>query len=182
LKQLDALGIIETRHGTGMFIASFSLSPLVNGLVFHGKIADHDGAVRQAADLAEVRELLERQLIRRVAVDIDDTGLERLRERLEAMRSGPRDSLQLDEADLAFHTALYEDLGNTLVTDLVLAFWRVLRLLRPRLADHFDRHAGFVDKHESILRALQAHDPDAAEAAMTSHFEGTRAWLEAARG
>ncbi len=177
LKQLQALQIIETRHGTGMFIAPFSLTPLVNGLVFHGKIAQPQEAVEHLQQLAEVRALLELQLIRRVAVDVDAQGLARIRSAFEVLAGVTTGALEFDDADLAFHAALYRDLNNSLVLDLVTAFWEVLRMLRPRLADTFDDHEDAVEKHRAILEAIEAHDPDAAEAAMRAHFEGTLEWL-----
>lgn len=181
LKQLEALGIVETRHGTGMFIAPFSLEPLVNGLVFHGKIAQPAEAREQLRQLGEVRALLEYQLIRRVAVETDAGGLARIQEAMRVMAEGPPDVAQFDEADLVFHEALYRDLGNSLVSDLVNAFWHVLRLLRPRLDEEPISRESAIAKHEAIVEAVAAGDPDAAERAMRVHFEGTLEWLASAR-
>ncbi len=178
LKHLEALGIVETKHGKGMFVAPFTFASLISGLVFHGRIAPHAEAREHLKQLAEVRGLLECQLVRRVALEPDESSLARMRAAIDVMADSASDALQMDDADIEFHEALYAGLSNTLVSDLVGAFWQVLRMLRPTLADNFEDRDEVVAKHIAIVEAVEARDPDAAEAAMRVHFAGTRVWLD----
>lgn len=180
LKSLQALEIIETRHGTGMFVARLSLSALVDGLVFHSKIADEHDGLETVTDLADVRELLETQLIRRVAHQASAEDLNRFDELLGAIKNATGGVEELDEADRAFHAGLYANLGNGFVLNLLEAFWRVLRVVRPVLLDNSGDRSENLHKHVAIVSALHAGNADAAEKAMREHFSGTRAWIESA--
>ena len=180
LKSLQALEIIETRHGTGMFVARLSLSALVDGLVFHSKLADEHDGLETVTDLADVRELLETQLIRRVAKQASVDDLARFDKLLGAIKKATGGVAGLDEADRAFHAGLYANLGNGFVLNLLEAFWRVLRVVRPVLLDNSGDRKENLQKHVAIVDALRAGDADAAQTAMREHFSGTRAWIESA--
>ena len=62
LKVLQALGVIEIRHGFGMFVARSNFEALVDGLTFRGRLSlRHQGI--EALQLVEVRQSLESGLI-----------------------------------------------------------------------------------------------------------------------
>ncbi|KMS69180.1 GntR family transcriptional regulator, partial [Streptomyces viridochromogenes] len=78
LKALQALDIVEIRHGYGTYVGQASLTPLIDGLTFR-TLARHDhddsGAL---AEILQVREVLEEGLIRRVAATVTEGELDRL--------------------------------------------------------------------------------------------------------
>lgn len=180
LKSLQALEIIETRHGTGMFVGRLSLSALVDGLVFHSKLGDRRNRLSTVIDLADVREILETQLIRRVAERATSADLVHFDSLLHAIQSVSGGVEQMDEADHAFHAGLYSNLGNEFVLSLLEAFWRVLRIVRPALLDNSGDRDENNRKHAAIVEALHSGDADEAESAMRKHFSGTRKWIESA--
>ena len=62
LKVLQALGVIEIRHGFGMFVAPSNFDALADGLTFRGRLSlRHHG--QEALQLVEVRQALESGLI-----------------------------------------------------------------------------------------------------------------------
>ncbi|MFD1051774.1 FadR/GntR family transcriptional regulator, partial [Kibdelosporangium lantanae] len=66
IKALQALGIVEIRHGHGTYVGKLSLDPLADGLTFrvlHGMTED----MRAMQEILEVRSALEDSLVRRVA-------------------------------------------------------------------------------------------------------------------
>ncbi|MFC7593179.1 FadR/GntR family transcriptional regulator [Nonomuraea antimicrobica] len=65
LKALQAVGIVDIRHGFGMFVGSMSLAGLVNELTFHSRITLQNGA-NHLAHLVEIREILESGLMERL--------------------------------------------------------------------------------------------------------------------
>ena len=62
LKVLQALGVIEIRHGFGMFVAPNNFTALTDGLAFRGRLSlRHRG--EEAMELIDVRQALESGLI-----------------------------------------------------------------------------------------------------------------------
>ena len=177
LKSLQATGIIETRHGTGSFVGQPSLAAMADGLMFHSRLGEGQDDLRTASDLADIREILETELIRRVALAGTPDQLERLGALVDSMDERRTRQFELDNVDHQFHRELYSELGNDLVLQLLDVFWAALASVRGSLPEPFDTPDDAVRKHRAIVAALVARDPDAAEAAVKDHFALTRAWI-----
>ena len=165
VRGLQALGIVEVRHGYGTFVGSAPLEVLTPSLAFWAR-SRPGGGIRALRELVEVRELIETGLIGRVAED--DVGPDRL-----AALDDLAVALEHDpEADRAFHARLYESAGNELVLRLIGLFWDVYRELAP-LLDPPDLREIVAD-HRGIVDALRARDPAAAQEAMRRHFRDVK--------
>ena len=78
LKVLQALGVIEIRHGFGMFVAPNNFSALTDGLAFRGRLSlRHRG--EEAMELIDVRQALESGLIGSAIDLMTDEHLSELR-------------------------------------------------------------------------------------------------------
>ncbi|MET7438059.1 GntR family transcriptional regulator, partial [Streptomyces sp. NPDC005568] len=126
LKALQALDIVEIRHGYGTYVGQASLTPLVDGLTFR-TLAQQDDDTSALAEILQVREVLEEGLIRRVAATLSEAELDRLESVVSRMEEAGRDGLPFPELDREFHELLYASLGNALVPQLLGAFWTVFR-------------------------------------------------------
>lgn len=170
LKSLQALDVVEIRHGYGTFVGSMSLGPLADGLTFRLHHGLRDG-LRGLRELLQIREELEASLIRKVVPLLGGAELARLREAVDlfaaAAETGSHDARMY--ADEAFHQVIYQPLGNELVLQLLDTFWVVYQRLVGRLPD-LPRPRALVDHHQAIVAALVAHDAQAAEAAVRAHF------------
>jgi DNA-binding transcriptional regulator YhcF (GntR family) len=86
LKALQAVGIVEIRHGFGMYVGSMSLGALVDELTFHARMSKRQGR-DDLAHLVDVREVLERGLVEQV-IDrhllSDTTELDEIMRRMDA--------------------------------------------------------------------------------------------------
>lgn len=186
LKALQAVGIVEIRHGFGMFVGRMSLNGLVDELAFHSRITLQDER-NHLAHLMEIREVLESGLVQRLidhhradhrradphrGVDLSPVAAVMARMHAEAA-SG----LVSPETDRRFHEVLYQPLGNPLVGQLLGAFWDVYHQLRDELGAPDETPVDVARRHGDIYDAVVAGDKAAAVAAMQAHFEGVRTRL-----
>ncbi len=137
----------------------------------------------QLIDLMVIRESLEGMACRLAATRIKPAELKKLQRMLEqhaedeAVISG-RGYFQ-GGGDLDFHYRIVRASGNErLVQMLDEELYSLLRLYRQRLSTRPGRPAQALVEHRRVLAALEARDPDAAEAAMRAHIQSSRASLE----
>ncbi|MET7476170.1 FadR/GntR family transcriptional regulator [Streptomyces sp. NPDC005648] len=172
LKALQALDIVEIRHGYGTYVGQASLTPLVDGLTFR-TLARHDDDTAALAEILQVREVLEEGLIRRVAAALTEAELDRLEAVVDRMEEAGRAGLPFPELDREFHELLYAPLGNALVPQLLGAFWTVFRRVTGARGRPDDPPPGLtVRRHRAIVAALRSHDVEGAQHAMAIHFHG----------
>ncbi|MFE7977218.1 FadR/GntR family transcriptional regulator [Streptomyces shenzhenensis] len=173
LKALQALDIVEIRHGYGTYVGRASLSPLADGLTFRA-LTRHDGDPGALAELLQVRAVLEEGLIRRVAATVTEPELDRLEPVLTRMAAAGLAGRPFPELDRQFHELLYAPLGNALVPQLLGAFWTVFhRVAGVRGRPDDPAPEVTVRLHRDIVTALRARDVAGAQHAMAVHFRGT---------
>ncbi|GAA2353956.1 FadR/GntR family transcriptional regulator [Nonomuraea africana] len=174
LKALQAVGIVDIRHGFGMFVGRMSLNGLVDELAFHSRIRMHDDGPRQLGHLVEIREVLEAGLVERL-IDLGDAAdLSPVAEVMARMSAEAEVGVISPETDRLFHDVLYRPLGNPLVGQLLGAFWEVYHQLRDHLGTPDESPADLARRHRDIYTAVAARDRAAAVAAVHAHFEGVR--------
>jgi len=171
LKALQAVGIVDIRHGFGMFVGRMSLTGLVDELAFHSRIS-----TQRLGHLIEIREILESGLVQRLI----DTGVDNLAEIADVMARMETEAAAGEvspEIDRHFHDVLYRPLGNPLVGQLLGAFWDVYHQLRDDLGTPDETPAGVARRHRDIYDAVVAGNRARAAIAMRAHFDGVRARL-----
>jgi DNA-binding FadR family transcriptional regulator len=168
LKSLQALGIVDIRHGYGTYVGTPQLRSLAPGLLFHTRLAVRRDNPRGLLDIVEVRALLESGLIRRSARELGDDDIRRLRDELDAL-AADGDAGRAGH-DRRFHELLYEPLGNALVLQLIALFWDVYRQVETEVGKPHTAHGQVVRQHGQVLEAVAARDPDAAAARIAEHF------------
>ncbi|MEV7281880.1 FadR/GntR family transcriptional regulator [Streptomyces sp. NPDC093111] len=144
-------GLLESRQGNGTFVRS-TADPAA---VLRG--VRHAGAL----DILELRVALETEAARLAAVRRDTHDLLRLRAALAGLREcGDRDAA----ADVAFHLAVVEATHNAAFREVYRFFSaQVHESLTEALGDHAMPPVD-IDAHEALVAAIEAADPDAAEA------------------
>ncbi|MFK0291037.1 FadR/GntR family transcriptional regulator [Streptomyces sp. NPDC090442] len=173
LKALQAMRIVEIRHGFGTYVGALTLEPFVEGVAFRAAVRHLQGEP-SLYELMEVREALEAGLIGTVARGLPARVLAGLRALVERMAVEARDGEVLSDTDRAFHLALYRSLGNHLLSEVLDAFWAALRRVREDLADGRPDPEVTYRQHADIVDALEAGDGERAVAAMHRHFDGIR--------
>ncbi|MGA4544903.1 FadR/GntR family transcriptional regulator [Uniformispora flossi] len=173
LKALQAVGIVEIRHGFGTYVGSMSFGALVDELSFHGRLALAAGTAN-LADLVDVREALEGSLITQVAAAADQDDLDALRRAAERMRAEAATGEVSPAADRQFHEALYRPVGNSLMLRLLAAFWDAYNRLSDELPPILEAPEEVAARHWELYEAVAAHDAERARRGITDHFLGIR--------
>lgn len=166
LRALQALGIVEIRHGHGTFVGGAGLDSMRASMIFRTRVGPA-GQLDRIRDLIEVRELLEVGLIGKCIGRVSAADIATL----DGLVGQMADDTRRMDADRAFHQTLYKSSGNPLVLELVRLFWEVYNDLQDTFGET-DRDTGEIMRaHGAIVAAVRAGDEPAARAAMQRHFD-----------
>jgi len=170
IRSLQAMNILESRHGSGTYVASLSVEELLGPLQFVLALAE--GGL---AHLFEVRLLLEPGAAALAAERAGTADVAALREciaRAQAEDTANADALL--ELDTELHERIVRAAGNPLLEHLLTAISALGRQSRSYTA----RLPGVLDstiaEHEAIVDAIAAGDAAAARAAMEAHIARIR--------
>ncbi|NIH87781.1 FCD domain-containing protein [Amycolatopsis granulosa] len=173
LRTLQALGIVEIRHGYGTFVGAASMTALSPSLLFRTRARSRDD-LRGLRDLLEVRQILETELTRKLARQRDEALLDQLAERVRRMA----DPATSAAADGEFHELICTAAGNELAAELIRLFWSVYRQTEVLIGAPRTPSDALVAKHQLVVDAIAAGDPDAIGDAVRHHFDEVRGRLE----
>jgi len=166
VKYLQSLGVVEVKHGTGLFVreSNFdSLREMVGYVIRFSRNA--------LVELGEIRFFLERAAIEEVVSRIGPEDIRKLDAILESWKKVAKKNEAWDRLDGDFHRVLYSTLGNTMLVMLLEEFWAAFEQLDDPLL-HEKRPAGEVlEDHQAILDAVKARDADLARGLLMKHFE-----------
>lgn len=145
----------------------------VRGLVVH------EPEPNEIQDVYLVRELLEGLATRLAAQRIRPEELQRLRAILDSMHEGLKNGQTeiVVNANMAFHDVIYRAAGNETLQRLVRDLSDFVRRFSTEAFSSGPRVHTVFDEHEAILKALEEHDPEAAEAASTRHLRAASEYL-----
>lgn len=172
LKALQAMGIVEIRHGFGTYVGAMSLAPMTEGLSFR-TVAGHYRGEDSLLQLLQLREAIETGLMARVVAGSRERSAE-LSALVAQMKEEAAEGEVRAETDRAFHAALYAGLGNGLLSEVLDAFWDAFHRVRTDLAEPLQDPMTTWRQHAEILAALEAGDAHRAEQAVRRHFDNVR--------
>jgi len=175
VKSLEALGILEARPGSGLFVRKFSFDSILDNL---GYSILFDG--KPLLDILEVRSHIEYGMVERVIEASTPEQIAELQEILNRMRAAAQVGHYSADDDRAFHQVLYRNVENSLAQKIVDIFWMAFHQVQERsaipgptnLMETYQRHVEIVD-------ALKARDVEQMRLVIQHHFNGVRARLRA---
>lgn len=174
LKVLQALGVVDIRHGFGMFVAANNFAALADGLTFRGRLAlRHEG--HEALELIEARQQLESSLIG-AAMDLaTEAHIVELQSAVVVMEEAAAGAHPSATSGTDFHQRLFAPLDNPILLDLMSAFRDVSEALRTELGPMADEATGSAVEHRKIFEAFKSGDKETTARLLNDHFAGIRA-------
>jgi GntR family transcriptional repressor for pyruvate dehydrogenase complex len=165
LRSLELLGVVETRAGGGTFVRAASSDAVTRPLT---SLISRGHGLEQ---VIEVRGLIEPAIAARAAERIGADELAELRATLAAQQARVAAGEPYAEEDTRFHEIIGHASRNELLVTMLAVVWDVLRASREQWLQTNARAHASLDAHRQILRALEAHDPEAARSAAAQHIQ-----------
>jgi DNA-binding FadR family transcriptional regulator len=166
---LQALGLVEIRHGSGTFVRVATDS---SGLREEWR----DWTIRHAEqihDLLEIRKGLESFAAELAASRAGEADVAAMEDALTLMERAvdPPDVPGLVQADLAFHHALCAAAGNAALSELADGLGEQLLRERGAIWNIRGRPAKSLVEHREICDAVRGREPRRARRAVIEHLE-----------
>src|ERR1700687_2740806 len=167
VKTLREKGLVEAYSGRGTFVTNGTSQAIRQSLDLMIRINQQEGS----ANLAELRLVLEPEIAGLAAPRIEEQLLSTMREAVAVMDRNLHDPDAYVEADLDFHLALAEAVGNPLILSLLDSIVGLLREQRSRIFDVQGGPERGQFHHKRILAAVEHRDSEAAREAMRAHLK-----------
>lgn len=169
LRQLQALEIVEVKHGSGAFVGSLSMQPFIQAMMLRYWIdPDSVEALRQ---LISLRKILDHGIACELVAVFQGTDNPELHRIVDAMEKKALKGRSFAKEDIAFHSGLLSRLNNLLVQQIVAAMWEIHTQVADSLAESpTDLIVRTAQAHRDILHALEAGDIDAYMEAVNQHY------------
>ncbi|MCI1915131.1 MAG: FadR family transcriptional regulator [Bifidobacteriaceae bacterium] len=176
MKALEAVDIVEIRHGFGTYVGSRNLKVVEDGLTFRSAQTAGDD-FSELRNILQVREALEAGLSEDLVAAMTPEDVDALEDIVTKMEEKAKNGTLFPELDAEFHRTMYATLNNGLVTELIGVFWRVFTKFDPLLDGPQYTAAEAAGWHRSIVAALRKRDATELAQAIRVHFSGIRSRL-----
>jgi GntR family transcriptional repressor for pyruvate dehydrogenase complex len=168
LKTLEAMGVVQARHGSGTFIAAgppvLTSEPLSFLAALHGFSREQMFEARLVLEVAVAGLAAERTRSAAewlVAISDETTG----------MFASIDDPDAFLDHDIRFHRAVAAASDNPILAALVEMVSAIFKGVRQRTIGRARDLKEAADEHRAIYQAIRAHDAEQARRAMAAHLE-----------
>lgn len=172
LKKLQMVGIVDIRHGSGVYVGRDPDSLLITNPVFDGTVSK-----KLLLDLIEARIPIETTSARLAAVNATEAHLDEMGRLMREAGENLNDAALLNTVNLAFHRQIAAASGNVVIQQLLEVLTSVFRGEQRIILDIYGGRAADHDEHVGIHRVLCARDAEAAAELMHKHLDGVHARL-----
>jgi len=165
IRALSSTGLLDVRQGDGTYVLAHSTD-----------VEPFEQRLRRASllEIYEVRQLLEVRIAKRAAILRTEEDLnvmrESLRKRIDSQKKG--NIREYVESDIAFHNAIASASGNSILSDLYLAFSKVISDALTKLVqdtiplDYED----ILKSHQQLLKAIEDKDEEESQKWAVEHL------------
>jgi len=171
---LDVEGTVEIRSGSGVYVCN---PPQERPPKATQALGD------SPTELMQARAAIEGAVVVLACARVTDSALAQLREIVAGMRTDIAARRSPLEQDRAFHVAIAELSGNSIMVRLIgMLFDERHSPISAKLSSRYESTRTWnlaLKEHDAVLRALEERDPLAAQAAIRSHLKASEErWVE----
>jgi DNA-binding FadR family transcriptional regulator len=159
LKRWEALGIVEVRHGSGVYL-KVAVSPNVMHVPL---VLARPSRVKNLLQILQVRQALEGEAAAICASSASPQDIANIGTALLKMEAAHRKG-DASEEDWQFHQSIYQATGNPFFPQLIQSMRDLLHQLWENALDLPDFAAASHPYHRTVYEAIARRDPDAARA------------------
>ena len=167
LKKLESLGVLDIRHGSGVYVGSHPDALIVSNPVYSG------AASKQVViDLIRARQTIEIATAGLAADQATPEQIEVMTRFLdEAVRNLDDDEV-LTATNMAFHREIARASGNMVFAQLLDVLTTLFQSEQRVILDVHGSREEDHREHRGILDAIRRRDPAAARERMGAHLDG----------
>jgi|APEBP8051073178_1049388.scaffolds.fasta_scaffold00002_729 DNA-binding FadR family transcriptional regulator len=166
MRGLTVLGVVRTRQGGGAYISDLDAESLLGPIQFFLSLQDMN-----IRELYDARSLIESDVARRAAENMNAEAIAELESILEAQVSTLGDPIAFRQSDYAFHEAIWIGSRNAFLKRI----GQSLNVLGLEFRKRASETAGVLEQslkdHRRLLEAIKTRDPEAAARAAQQHMQ-----------
>jgi DNA-binding FadR family transcriptional regulator len=172
---LEVEGMIEVRTGSGIYVQHAMPTHGPRMAALSAELEADTPANWGPLEVMSARILVEAEVAALAAANAQKSHIKAIQTGLKQMQhEAARDEVPR-QGDEAFHQAIAQACGNSVLLDTVLRYWQARNgPLFERLGDHFERPESWqtaIAEHQTVLHAIEVRDPSAARKAMQKHLK-----------
>jgi DNA-binding FadR family transcriptional regulator len=169
---LEVEGMIEVRTGSGIYVRQNSAA---KSTASAAELDDNTPANWGPLEVMSARILVEAEVAALAAANAQKGDLKAIKSGLQQMKlEAARDEVPR-QGDEAFHEAIAQACGNSVLLDTVQRYWMARNgPLFERLGDYFEHPVSWqtaIAEHMEVMHAIEARDSSAARKAMQKHLK-----------
>ena len=164
IKSMELLGMVSAQPGRGTMLKQFNLDYVFQNVIF-AAAGEEENAI---SEMLDIRKRLELAYARQAFETLQQEDIIRLRTILESIKKQWEEHRFFHADDREFHMALFSRIGNQTLMNMMAAIWDVDENFKTE--EKFKHLDETIVKHENIVRALEAGNEEAFQAAMMAHF------------
>lgn len=169
LKTLEAVGVVDIRHGSGVYVGKLDESVVIANPVFDGAISK-----KLLLDLIEARIPIETTTVALASHHATAEHFAEMDRLLKKAGDNLHDDAVLNETNLAFHQQIAIASGNSVLQQLLDVLTRLFSREQRLILDIQNMREQDHDEHLTIVAAIKQHQSQLAVARMRAHLENVQ--------
>lgn len=174
LRKLQAVGTVELRHGSGVYVAENH-----DALFVANTIRSTAPSRKVMIDLIDTRLAIETYVVSMAAEQLNEEALAEMDDLLaraeEALSEGNLE--HLSRINMAFHSTIAMASSNGVAHQVLDLLAGLFQSEQYAILEIYGSPKKDLEEHKAILEALRKRDPELAAQRMKTHLEGVRAVL-----
>ena len=169
LKKLETVGVVDIRHGSGVYVGRSPESLMISNPVIEARASK-----KILIDLIEARIPIESQTTGLAAINASQDHLDEMDRLLTRAAGSFDDSALLNQVNLSFHREIALASGNVVLHQILDVLSNLFRKEQQLILNIHGSREEDHKEHVEILESLRARDAELAVARMRTHLERVR--------